>query len=253
MNKFRKILFTVIAFTLLALTLCVVASASTARAAVKDAVVLRITDYENNEAGASAESNATGKGEFKVAVAENGNKYVQHKNVDGTDSGTSYLKGPYQLNNTYSMADYPYLAFDFDVAKIGTSYAGATINAIAYGNGPLYDTMGEVTSTLKYASGPSYSVNFAKFSSHLPAEQYKWTHVTAIFRYVDVDGDPYISFYVFLNGNLVYEDYAVEKIDSEYPIENLYFATFRINNSGSSSSSKISGYDNYQLTYFTDG
>ena len=114
MNKFKKLLVLVLLLTVSVTVFTVVAFASEDEVPVKHQALLALLDYETKNEGELAEANPDGAGHFEIAVAENGNKYIKHHVSAGTGN-TSYAGNGYQANKSYSISEYPYLTFDFDI------------------------------------------------------------------------------------------------------------------------------------------
>ncbi len=249
MNKFKKLLVLVLLLVVSVTVFTVVAFASEDEALVKHQALLALLDYETKNEGDLAEANPDGAGHFEIAVAENGNKYIKHHVSSGTGNA-SYAGNGYQANTSYSISEYPYLTFDFDIAKIEGDYAGAGFNPYYYGNGPVYDDFGNLSTTLKQETGGNTTIKLSAFKKYLPQEYYTWAHVTLIFKYHIMDDTEYIGGYAYVNGELVYTNHTLHTLSTARLASNYYFGTFRINNDGGTNTKNFTGYDNWQINYF---
>ncbi len=261
MNRFKKILTLALTLAVLITAFVVVASASSdGSGVVKQSATLATYSYTDKEVGYAYEPQPGGYGTFVVANSENGNNWVKHtytdydKNAESVNKNSNYLGGPYKGNSKYSFTEYPYCAIDFDIMMAaGSDYAGLGVNAIYYGYGAVTNDLGEVTSTLNGSQISSTTVNISAFRSALPSELNKWSHVTVIYYYNVIDGVDYISSYVYVNGNPVYQNAKQHKITATYSSDLYYFGTFRFNNANPMTDANSSGYDNLAFNFYNAG
>ena len=249
MNKFKKLLVIMLVLAVSLTVFAVVAFASDEEPLEKHQALLELKDYETYNEGDLAEANPAGAGHFEIAVAENGNKYIKHHVSAGTGN-TSYASIGYQSNKKYSISEYPYCTFDFDIAKIEGDYAGGSFNPIYYSNGPVYDDFGNLSKTLNNGDGGSTSLALSSFQKYLPQEYNTWAHVTVMFKYHIQNDAEYVGGYVYVNGELVYQNATLHTLSTQYFASNYYFGTFRINNSGGTNTKNFTGYDNWQINFF---
>ncbi len=263
MKKLSKALLLVFAIALMFTVFSVVTFASedaaAATVAKEKANPLKFYNFDGYEPGSLAfEANDDGKGTYQVAIADNGNGYIEGwvaPKVEGSTANDSYLSGPYQANSTHNMAEWPILAIDIDIAKISGSYTDASkMYFYYYGYGDVYDELGNKTGTLKNATGANFAFSFSTIESFLPEEVMEWSHVTVLLQVNNIEGVNYISLYAYVNGECVYTNIQHHKIATTYSLSNYCFSTFRVNNSsGTVNEKNKAAYDNWGFTFFNAG
>ncbi len=255
MNKFTKILVLMFILAVLVTSFTVIAFAAGSEeeeAPEKKSVVLDFCAFEDKEEGSlEYQSNVDGTGYFGVAVAENGNKYIKHYVKDGTGN-PGHLARTYMSNKSYSFQEYPYVALDIDVSKLTYDYSGFRINNIAYAYGPVYDDFGNLVTTLNGIAVSTSVIDSSYFKNYLPTEENVWAHVTIVLKYHIYDGAEYIGAYIYVNGEEVYTNDKNMAVSDTYLASNYYFGTFRITSTGAVDTNKMSGLDNWQITFFND-
>ncbi len=238
MNKFKKILVTILVLitALTFFTVVALAADDAPEKEKKQAVLLdKVFNNETYSPGDVVGANPNGVGHYEIAKADNGNKYVLYHHSAGTGNA-GYFGMHYQSNETYSLYDYPYLAIDFDIAKASEEYANFTITGIYYHK--------------KAGNGGSVALTLGSLFDYFPKNEFEWAHVTVIFRYTIIDGTRWLSAYVYVNGEQVYYQPEQTKVSTQESAAEYYFGTFRIGPAGSVSTEKFTAFDNSLVSFY---
>ena len=183
-------------------------------------------------------------GVWNVHSSEDGNVYLQSQyeegNAGAVDNADFYFSTGSVVNYDNNLADYPYVAFDFDVMTENGTYGNyPSLSFCVYKNGAR---LVELAST--------------KFNQlKLDATPYRWQHVTYI---VASKGNGYFHHYFFVNGVLTYDKPtdqsgtdAFKALEGDF--SNITLGYYRMYPEDKLATDAHIGYDNFRFTLYPAG
>ena len=170
MRKFTKILTLILTLAVIVATFSVVAiAAAPTTPATLNPATGSVGDgtYTGIAAGKSLSNASDRLGKFTAAQADDGNIYVlnEYESATGTKNDY-YLFNPTYQRDAYSVTNYKYYVFDYDIMTLTGSYGEVTVQADIW-NGK---------SSMFYGQNKD-------ITSYFSTTPYEWQHVTHVVEY----------------------------------------------------------------------